>query len=168
MDRIEKLREHVDELLVSLKDADDRRCAYVHLYGVAFACALIAKKRGVNAELAVMAGMLHDLYTYVMKDAVNYDDEKVKEIIANHAENGAIYAREVLNKWQLTTEGETDAICAAIHNHSSKGGTFSELDEVLIDADVLQHCFYNPLFPIVAWEQERYDNLMKEFGGVVR
>ena len=163
MNRIEKLRKNVDEILLSLKDADDRRCAYVHLYGVSFACAFIAKKMGANVELAVMAGMLHDLYIYKMKDSVNYDEDKVEEIVADHAGNGSVYARETLNKWQLTTEDETDAICSAIRNHSNKGGKFSELDEVLIDADVLQHNFYNPLFPVIEREKERYDKLMNEF-----
>jgi uncharacterized protein len=60
MDRVEKLREYVDEVLLNKNNDRDRRVAYVHLYGVAQACALIAKKRGVDIELAIMAGMLHD------------------------------------------------------------------------------------------------------------
>ena len=156
--RIEKLREFVDRLLLDKKDTEDRRCGYVHLYGVAFACAMIAKKRGANIELAVMAGMLHDLYAYNMKEIINIED------IEDHARDGAIYARAILNTLKLTTADETDAICNAIHNHSNKGGKFSELDEILIDADVLQHCLYNPLFPIAKHEEERFGNLLTEFG----
>ena len=158
MNRIEKLREFVDELLLNKKDVEDRRCGYIHLYGVAFACALIAKKRGANIELAVMAGMLHDLYAYKMKEIMQVEE------IEDHARDGAIYAREVLNKLNLTTADETNVICTAIHNHSNKGGKFSELDEILIDADVIQHCFYNPLFPIAPREEERLKNLLTEFG----
>jgi len=152
MNRIEKLREFVDEILLNKEDVEDRRCAYVHLYGVAQACALIALKRGENVELAVITGMLHDLYVYRIKD------------IEHHATQGAIYAREVLNELKLTTAEETNAICMAIHNHSSKEGKFAGLDEVLIDADVLQHGLYNPLFSINKREVERFNNLLNEFG----
>ncbi|MDF2545051.1 MAG: hypothetical protein K0S47_4769 [Herbinix sp.] len=58
--------------LLNKNNDRDRRVAYVHLYGVAQACALIAKKRGVDIELAIMAGMLHDLYTYKRKDEVRH------------------------------------------------------------------------------------------------
>ena len=45
MNRVEKLREYVDEILLNKNNDQDRRCAYVHLYGVAQACAMIAKKK---------------------------------------------------------------------------------------------------------------------------
>jgi uncharacterized protein len=99
-----------------------------------------------------MAGMLHDLYTYKFN---NYE---------NHAENGAVLAREVLNELQLTDENETDLICSAIHNHSSKGSVHSAFDEVLIDADVMQHGLYNMSDPVMEHEKERFNNLMNEFG----
>jgi hypothetical protein len=65
---------------------------------------------------------------------------------------------------QCFTCDETDAICSAIYNHSSKEGKFSAFDEVLIDADVLQHCLYNPLFDITGHRKRRYEQLKKEFG----
>ena len=37
-------------------------------------------------------------------------------------------------------------------------------DEILKDADVMQHIFYNPLFEIKDHELERFNNLKKEFG----
>jgi len=61
MNRVDTLREYVDEILLNKNNDRDRRFAYVHLYGVAQACAMIAVKRGVDIELAIMAGMLHDL-----------------------------------------------------------------------------------------------------------
>ena len=158
MNRIEKLREFTDKILLDKKDTEDRRCGYVHLYGVAFASAIIAKKRGANIELAVMAGMLHDLYAYNMKEFMKAEE------IQDHARDGALYARAILNTLNLTTEDETNAICAAIHNHTDKGGKYSELDEILIDADVLQHCLYNPLFPVAEREEKKFANLLSEFG----
>jgi len=56
--RLETLRQYIDDVLQSMPDIFDRRCAYLHLYGVAQACALIALKRGEDVELATMAGRL--------------------------------------------------------------------------------------------------------------
>lgn len=150
--RIEKLREYIDEILLNMKDAEDRRCAYLHLYGVSQACAMIALKRNQNVELATIAGMLHDLYSYKTMNT------------ENHAECGAILARRILEELELTSGSETDLICSAIRNHSSKATTHSAFDEVLKDADVLQHCLYNPLFPVMEHEKYRFTNLLNEFG----
>ncbi len=150
--RIEKLRRHIDEILLNMKDTAERRCAYVHLYGVSQACTMIALKRDQDVELATMAGMLHDLHSY---KTINTE---------NHAEYGAILARQILEELKLTTDIETDLICSAILNHSSKGATHSAFDEVLIDADVLQHYLYNPLFPVMEHEKYRLQNLINEFG----
>jgi len=149
--RIEVLRKYIDEVLLNMTDTEERRCAYLHLYGVSQAYALIALKRGENVELATMAGMLHDFYTYKFMDS------------KNHAEKGAVLAREVLNELNLTNDEETDLICSAIHNHSSKGEKFTAFDEILIDADVLQHGLYNFGFPIMEHEKARFEKLIKEF-----
>ena len=53
--RIEMLREFIDSILLNMTDAEERRCAYLHLYGVSQSCALIALRRGENVELATMA-----------------------------------------------------------------------------------------------------------------
>ncbi|MCL2603091.1 MAG: HD domain-containing protein [Defluviitaleaceae bacterium] len=149
--RVEILRKYIDEILLNMDDTENRRCAYLHLYGVSQACALIALKRGENVELATMAGMLHDLHTYKVG---NHN---------NHAVLGALLAREVLGELQITDSNETDMICSAIHNHSSKNEHFSAFDEVLIDADVMQHVLYNYSAPIMDHEKERFTKLVKEF-----
>ena len=150
--RIERLRMYIDEILLDMEDTQERRCGYLHLYGVSQACAMIALKRNQNVELATMVGMLHDLHSY---KAMNTE---------NHAEHGAELARQILEKLSLTTDDETDLICLAIRNHSSKATTHSEFDEILKDADVLQHCLYNPLFPVMEHEKYRFQNLLAEFG----
>jgi HD superfamily phosphodiesterase len=150
--RIERLRKYIDEILLNMKDAEERRCGYLHLYGVSQACAMIALKRNEDVELATMAGMLHDLHSY---KAMNTE---------NHAEHGAVLARQILEELSLTTDNETELICSAIRNHSSKVTTDSAFDEILKDADVLQHCLYNPLFPVMEHEKFRFQNLLTEFG----
>lgn len=51
MNRIEKVRECVDAVLLRMSDTSERRWGYIHLYGVSQACALIASKRGENVEV---------------------------------------------------------------------------------------------------------------------
>jgi len=151
VDRIEKVRVIVDEILLNMKDAEERRCAYLHLYGVAQACAMLALKRNENIELAIIAGMLHDIYSYANMDS------------NNHAHKGAEMARNILNTLNLFNEDEKNLICAAIRNHSDKSMVHGWLDEILKDADVMQHVLYNPLFDIKENEQKRFRFLMKEF-----
>lgn len=38
--RIEVLRNHIDEVLWNMADTQERRCAYLHLYGVLQACVM--------------------------------------------------------------------------------------------------------------------------------
>lgn len=147
MNRIEIVREKVDEILLNMKDSEERRCAYVHLYGVAQACALLAKKRKENMELAVIAGMLHDIYSYATLDT------------NDHAHKGAVMAKEILQSIKLFSTDEIETICTAIYHHSDKEIVHGTLEEILKDADVMQHVLYNPLFEIKTHEQERYKTL---------
>ena len=62
MDRIEMVQEYVDDILQSTVNEIERKCGYKHLYGVSQACAILAMKRNENVELAVIAGLLHDIY----------------------------------------------------------------------------------------------------------
>lgn len=153
MNRIEILREYIDSILLKIEDLEERRCSYVHLYGVSQFCTLIALKRGENAELATMAGMLHDVYLYAKMDS------------KDHAHKGAEMAKEILTSLKITNENETEQICNAIYTHSEKGRVHPAFNEILIDADVLQHCLYNPMFEIMPNEKDRYEKLKAEFGG---
>ena len=75
-----------------MNDNQKRANAIAHLHGVSLTAVMIVKKRGENAELAAMAGLLHDLYAY--KSGL-YDD---------HAHKGAEYARQVLEELGITSE----------------------------------------------------------------
>lgn len=152
MNRIEILRKYIDEILLNMTDVEERRCAYLHLYGVAQSCTLIASKRGENVELATMSGMLHDIYSYAKMDT------------KDHAHKGAALAKEILTSLQITNNDETKIICDAIYTHSDKEIVHSNFNEVLKDADVFQHCLYNPMLEIVPKERSRYEKLKVEFG----
>ena len=152
MSRLKELRKYVDAELNKMEDVDKRTSAINHLYGVSLAATMIAKKRGLDPELAAMAAMLHDLHAY---KTGSYDD---------HAHKGAELAREILEDLDLTDAAETDTICSAIYHHDDKLTVDGLMDEVLKDADVIHHCMNDMSKPIKEKEQVRFDKLSKEFG----
>jgi uncharacterized protein len=151
MSRLKELRKYIDDQLSKMQDKDEQRSAIVHLYGVSLAATMIAKRRGLDPELASMAGMLHDLYAYMN---ASYDD---------HAHRGADLARDILSKLKLTDDNETELICCAIYHHDDKLVTDSDFDEVLKDADVISHCMNDISKPIKEKEQARFEKLCEEF-----
>ena len=136
--RIDKVRERVDTLLKEIKDEEQKRCAYVHLYGVGLMAATIAIKQGYSretAELAEIAGILHDLYCYI------YPDEDT----ADHAHKCADYAvNEILSGIRGFSDEDKRLIYSGIYNHSDKDVTGDAFDEIIKDADALQHSLRNP------------------------
>ncbi len=152
MSRLKELRGYVDSELNRMDDADKRTSAVAHLYGVSLAATMIAKKRGLDSELASMAAMLHDLHAY---KTGSYDD---------HAHKGADLAREILDELKLTDKAETDIICSAIYHHDDKLVADSPMDEVLKDADVIHHCMNDLSKPVKEKERSRFDKLCAEFG----
>ena len=142
----------MDAELNRMENADKRTSAIAHLYGVSLAAAMIAKKRGLDPEIASMAAMLHDLNAY---KTGSYDD---------HAHKGAELARNILAELKLTDDAETEMICSAIYNHDDKLEIHSPMDEVLKDADVIHHCMNDLSKPIKEKEQTRFHKLCEEFG----
>jgi len=147
--RIDVLRKHVDEMLLQNSNVNERRCGYVHLYGVGMAAALIALKRGFDPELAEMAGILHDYISYQGFDT------------ADHAHQCEPVARDLLNEIAITTSEETDIICSAVYNHSDKDKIDSDFDEIIKDADSMQHWLRNPKEPL-SREFNRVQKLCEE------
>lgn len=152
MSRLKDLRKRVDEILEEEVPKKKRISAANHLYGVSLAAALIAEKRGENAELAQMAAMLHDLAAYT---SGSYDD---------HAHRGAALAKEILEELGITSAEENEVICSAIYHHDDKLVVDGPMDEVLKDADMVHHCFNDPSKEVKDKEKARYAAFRKEFG----
>ena len=152
MSRLKELRNYINEQIDQMEDKDERTSAIVHLYGVSLAATILAKKRGLDPELASMAGMLHDLYAY---KSGSYED---------HAHKGAELARNIIDELKLTDKTETDIICSAIYHHDDKLVTDGLMDELLKDADVISHCLNDPSKKIKEKEQARFDALTRELG----
>ena len=152
MGRLKELRKYVNAEIDKMEDSDKRTSAINHLYGVSLAATMIAKKRGLDPEIASMAAMLHDLHAY---KTGSYDD---------HAHLGADLARDILNELKLTDQDETDLICSAIYHHDDKLVVDSPMDEVLKDADVIHHCMNDLSKDVKDKEKDRFESLCKEFG----
>ena len=152
LDRTERVRQVVDEILRAQPDIEERRAGFVHLYGVAQACALLALRRSLDAELCTVAGMLHDLATYQTGDP------------ADHGRRGAVLARQILSDLRCFAEDEVATICQAIAHHRIKDQVHGAYDELLKDADVLQHTLYNTQLPPIGKERPRLAALWIELG----
>ena len=150
MGRLKELRTYVDRELEQMPDAGKRTGAIAHLYGVSLVAVMLAKKRGLDPELASMSAMLHDLYAYKSRSE----------------ERGAELAREILGTLGLTTAEETETICSAIFHHDDKQVVDSPMDELLKDADVVHHCMNDVSKAVKDKEKSRYESICKEFGMV--
>ncbi|MCL2791997.1 MAG: HD domain-containing protein [Spirochaetaceae bacterium] len=150
--RVEILRNFIQRNIPNRDNNEERLELYMHMYAVSQFCAMIALKRNQNAELAAMAGLLHDLHTYKTLDS------------KGHAKKGAVLAKEILKTLNVTTDEETEKICSAIYSHSKKKNKHSDFTEVLVDADVLQHYLYNTELAIIEKDKERLKKIIKEFG----
>ena len=150
--RIDFVRKILDDELKLIGDEEIKRCAYVHLYGVGQAAAFLSMKRGYDrnmAEVAEVAGMLHDCAKYI------YDEEE------NHAEKSAICAKKILSKIPEFSSEEIYQVYNAIFSHSNKEETGNFFDEILKDADEMQHFFRNPMEDFY-FQKERTQRLLRE------
>ena len=132
MDRLEQLRQIIDDIVWNNPDKVESRCGFVHLYGVSATCTLLALKRGLDPELGSAMGMLHDIWNYKIGDS------------PDHGQRGAGEAREILGELASFSPEEIEVICHAIAQHTDKESIDSDIDELLKDADVFQHYLYNP------------------------
>lgn len=55
------IKQYVDKIIKSIASAEERKNAYIHTYGVAQCCSIIAGRRGLNPELAYISGLLYDI-----------------------------------------------------------------------------------------------------------
>ncbi len=152
MNRTEILRQKIDDILRDQPDLEQRRCGFVHLYGVSATCSLLALKRGLDPQLGAIIGMLHDLATYQSANSVD------------HAEKGAATAAQILSEAGDFPLAEISIVKSAIAHHSDKVAIHSPYDELLKDADVLQHYLYNTDFSVSMVKQKRLTNILEELG----
>jgi len=148
-----RIREVVGDILSGQHDPWERRCGFVHLYGVSIICGQLALRRGLDPEVASAAGMLHDIYAY-RTGLTRY-----------HAHNSEEDARVILKNSGDFTDEEQQIIRSAIFNHSDKVlEHHGPYDELLKDADVLQHYLYALPARVKKSSALRLRRIFKELG----
>lgn len=149
--RLEILRNEIDGMILS-GGSENIRMYISHMYGVARFCTLLAMKRGLDPELAAACGMLHDIYYMTGGE------------VGDHAVQGGGQAEGILKRLGLYSDEEIKTVAAAVSRHSDKERVHGPYDELLKDADVMDHCLYNTAFPVSEKEKARYSRLKTEFG----
>lgn len=150
MNRLELVRNEIDAILLNQNNVEERRNGYVHLYGVAQCCSILAIKRGLDVELCAIIGMLHDIHTYKF------------DYVKDHAILGATEAENLMKELNVFTDEEIEIVRNSIFNHSDKKTKQDKYSELLKDADVLQNSLYNTTFEIK--HKKRLKKTFKNFG----
>ncbi len=149
MDRLETVRMRVDAIIQTLNQEEDRKFAYLHLYGVSQCATMLALMRGLNAEWCAIAAMLHDIATYALN--IGHRD---------HAQKSAAMAEQLLHELGCFQQKEIVCIVYAIAHHSEKQWKDDDpYAEVLKDADVLEHYLYHPHHSLSESQRWRLDLL---------
>jgi uncharacterized protein len=150
LNRLDQVRQIVDQIVLQQPDEDEMRCGFVHLYGVSAACVMLAEKRGLDVEVCAVTGMLHDIWSYKTGDPTD------------HARLSAIEAESILRETGSFTDEEIALITDAISCHSAKDQIDGPLAELLKDADVFQGHLCNPSYPVR--HVERLQSVLAELG----
>ena len=150
MNRLELVRNEIDAILLNQNNVEERRNGYVHLYGVAQCCSILAIKRGLDVELCAIIGMLHDIHTYKF------------DYVKDHAILGATEAENLMKELNVFTDEEIEIVRNSIFNHSDKKTKQDKYSELLKDADVLQNSLYDTTFEIK--HKKRLKKTFKNFG----
>ncbi len=145
MDRLEMIRMKVDRMIQDLANKSERKFAYIHLYGTSQFATMLAVRHHVDATVAAVAAMLHDIASY----AYNVGE-------AEHAKKSAEIAQKLLSEGDMFSKEEIKLITHAILVHSDKQTKDDNIyAEILKDADVMSHYFYNPKIEITDKERVR-------------
>lgn len=150
MNRLELVRSEIDTVLLNQEDVNVRPEGYIHLYGVAQNCAMLAIKRGLDVEICTIIGLLHDIYIY------KEGNEK------EHAMFGSIVAENILRDLEMFSEDEIEIVKTAIIHHSDRVTKHDKYSELLKDADVLQNSLYLKKFDLK--NKKRIKKVFKESG----
>jgi uncharacterized protein len=133
MTRLEKLRRAVRDLYETKQPGRAEWCDWMyanHVFIVADNAARLARKYQANAELAEVAGMLHDIA-----------DIKMERADARHETESLKLARQVMQDTGYTDQEIALTVDDAIHWHSCHGDERPKSQEglILATADSMAH-----------------------------
>lgn len=154
--RFEDIKKIVFEILQERRNSELKN-GWFHLSSVAALSGLLANKRTLNSEICQTAGILHDLWLYIN---LPLDKEKHKV----HDELGASYAKNIIQESRLYSETECALIVKIIRSHNKKDEKHGDYEEILKDADALQHYINNSDYDKRYNYYGRIEPLLEELG----
>ena len=131
MNRYDKLKTMVVEFLME-KNPDYAPIGISHLNYSACLCALLARKRGQDMDMAQTAGLLHDVWLHLHAP---YDQETVRL----HAHEGALMAADFMERHGEYSPGDIAVVTRMIENHDFTSQVDDPMSEIMKDADMLSH-----------------------------
>ncbi|WP_232016572.1 CHAP domain-containing protein [Paenibacillus baekrokdamisoli] len=150
--RLDSVREHLQQMIMSIDSAIRRQEACVQLYGVSTFASMIAMRRGYDQELAEISGLLHHYYYY---------KTGVKEFPgANSAEAVRPWIRDL----KIFTKEEQLIIQQAIFYWEDRSKVHGPYDEIVKDAYVLQCYFQNTSRSVSQQDAVRLRQVLRELG----
>ncbi|MBQ8092155.1 MAG: HD domain-containing protein [Clostridia bacterium] len=152
MDKAKCIEQFVNAVFLAIDDDKWKLRAISHSHAVSRFAVMLARRRGEDAELASIAGFLHDLYAYEKK---SYTD---------HAHLGAERAAVLLKNLNILSESERMIVCSAIRNHDDLDRIDSPMDEILKDADPLDNALDKAADTLKPYERERLTSIYRELG----
>lgn len=143
--RIEEIDWNDEEIEVS-KD-----WVSVHLFTASQLARFLALRRGHDAELAAVAGALHDIGLL--------DTEGMG---SDHASKGERLSKEILNEVGKFSEEEIKLVVDAVTRHSEKDKVGTWLDEIMKDVDVFDCTMFGSDFSPFEHHYKRVKNIEEE------
>lgn len=131
MNRYDKLKCMVVNFLME-KNPGYAPIGISHLCYSACLCAIFARKRGLDMDLAQTAGLLHDVWLHMNYP---YDDD----IAARHAHEGAVMAEDFMRRHGEYSENEIETVQRMIENHDYTSQINDPMSEIMKDADMFSH-----------------------------
>lgn len=150
-----------DRLMTLSKDGRELPIVWsvMHMYGTMQLAKIVARKRGVDPELAALIAVFHDFFTLLTGST------------EDHGKNAEKYIREIINEYnndlreQLAeiTQEEMNRIIYAVRVHSNKKEVVEDpLAELMKDVDSLDSFLHGMTQYSNSSRAKRINNLFKE------
>ena len=152
MERAKIIKEVVCKYIELLEEDIIKQEELVHSHLVASFCSLLAIKRGLDQELALVIGYLHDIGRIISKG-----------INEKHALVGALEAERILSRTRMFSIEEIEVICDAIRWHSKKGKLGGLYCELIKDADTFAPFMLSPEEAFSENRKVRMNDIIEEF-----
>ncbi|MCQ4088436.1 CHAP domain-containing protein [Saccharibacillus sp. JS10] len=150
--RLESIRTFIKETICTTDNsALKNQEATVRLYGVSSLASMIAMKRGLEPEIAAIAGLLHCFYNY--KTGIHHYP----------GINSAEAVRPILRDFGVFSTEEQLIILRAIFYQDQRRQTHGPYDELIKDAIVLHNFLQNTEQAVVHLDAKRLSRLLDEF-----